>query len=145
MVCTRPDGTMTMQHQRQAFFASHDLTHFAVETVLGFQRAFYGLLAEGWGLDDFGPPWPRGPLPEEAEEAERIVGFLDLERGSGVIMSAEDVNASLRDHYTRQGLFHIPRDVTDEQLAAVRRRRGELLAQWAELAPGAAIELTFPR
>ena len=37
--CIRPDGTTTWQRQDGrlgAFFPLHDLTHYAVETVLGF-------------------------------------------------------------------------------------------------------------
>ena len=42
--CTRADGTTTWQRQDGqlgAFFPLHDLTHYAVETVLGLPRAFY--------------------------------------------------------------------------------------------------------
>ncbi len=143
-VCTRADGSVTMQHQRQQFFAGHDLTHYAVETVLG-HAGFYMLLAQGWSLDDFAPPHPRGRVSLDAELSERIVGLLDLERASGVIMSAEDANASIRDHYVRQGVTTGLPELTDDQLSAIRQRRGELLAQWSALAPGEAIELTFPR
>ena len=143
-VCTRDDGSVTMQHQRQPFFAGHDLTHYAVETVLG-HAGFYTLLAQGWSLDDFSPPYPRGRISLDAELSERVVGLLDLERASGVIMSADDANASIREHYARQGITSELPLLTEEQLAAIRRRRGELLAHWSGLAPGEAIELTFPR
>ena len=86
--CLRADGSVTWQRQngQQArFFPLHDLTHYAVETVLGHTRGFYGLVAEGWDLTDFGSPWPRGPLPPEALVSEFIVGFLDRERGAGVV------------------------------------------------------------
>ena len=143
-VCTRDDGSVTMQRQRQPFFAGHDLTHYAVETVLGHE-GFYSLLARGWSLDDFAPPYPRGRILLDADLSERIVGLLDLERASGVIMSAADANASIRDHFARLGVTTGLPELTDDQLSAIRRRRGELLARWSELAPGEAIELTFPR
>jgi hypothetical protein len=76
---TRADGTATWQRTRGAtgaFFPPHDLTHYAVETVLGHRRGFYGLVAEGWDLGDFGAPWPRGRL-DDADPSELIVGFLD--------------------------------------------------------------------
>ena len=44
----RADGTTTWQKRTgptAEFFAVHDLTHYAVETVLGYRRAFYGLVA----------------------------------------------------------------------------------------------------
>src|SRR5256885_9526625 len=43
--CTRADGTTTWQRQeggQAAFFPRHDLTHYAVETVLAHRSGFYG-------------------------------------------------------------------------------------------------------
>ena len=40
LTCIRPDGTSTWQRQEGAvarFFPRHDLTHFAVESVLGLE------------------------------------------------------------------------------------------------------------
>ncbi len=142
--CTREDGSVAVQHQRQAFFAPHDLTHYAVESVLR-HRGFYSLLAEGWSLDDFAPPYPRGRIELDADLSERIVGQLDIERASGVIMSAEDVNTSLREHFTRARISADFPALTENQLAEIRRLRGELLQKWASLAPGDALELPFPR
>src|SRR5436190_8612122 len=98
--CTRADGTTTWQRQQggqAAFFPRHDLTHYAVETVLGHRHGFYGLVADGWDLTDFGSPWPRGRIPSEAVLSEMIVGFLDLERASGELARAEDVNDRLQE------------------------------------------------
>jgi hypothetical protein len=143
-VCTRSDGSVAVQHQRQAFFAPHDLTHYAVESVLR-HRGFYSLLAEGWSLDDFAPPYPRGRIELDADLSERIVGLLDLERASGAIMSAEDVNTALHEHFAKVGTATEVPTLIEDQLAEIRRLRGELLVRWAALAPGDAIELTFPR
>lgn len=142
-VCIRDDGSHTMQRQRQAFFAGHDLTHVAVEEVLPL-RAFYRLIAEGWELDDFGPPWPRGVIPMDAEFAERVVGLLDLERATHTPMSASEMNGVIAEHYARQG-WTLPLPLTDEKLGAIRRRRAELLQQWELLAPGAALDLKLSR
>ncbi|MDF2775439.1 MAG: hypothetical protein K0S86_4940, partial [Geminicoccaceae bacterium] len=57
LTCIRADGSVTWQRQEGAqgrFFPRHDLTHFAVETTLGHRRGFYGLVAEGWNITDFG-------------------------------------------------------------------------------------------
>jgi len=48
--CLRADGSVTWQRQngqQGRFFPLHDLTHYAVETVLGHTRGFYGLVAKG--------------------------------------------------------------------------------------------------
>jgi hypothetical protein len=84
--CIRRDGTTTWQRQEGQlgrFFPLHDLTHYAVETVLGFHQAFYGLLAAGWDISDFGTIASRGKIPDEAGLAESVVGFFDLERMTG--------------------------------------------------------------
>jgi len=44
---------------------------------------FFGLVAEGWNLEDTtGQGW-HGPLPDGATEAEKIVGLFGSERASG--------------------------------------------------------------
>ena len=144
--CRRPDGSVTWQRQegqQGRFFPLHDLTHYAVETVLRHPRGFYGLVAEGWDLGDFGNPWPRGPMPVEALASELLVGFLDHERGAGALWSAEDVNASAATHYAERGVSGAP-VVTEEELNKVRDTRRELFARWAALPAGEALELPFP-
>jgi len=37
-------------------------------------------VAEGWNLDDFGSPWPRGRLPVDMDPSEAIVGQPDRVR-----------------------------------------------------------------
>ena len=69
--CTRADGSVTWQRQGGklgAVFPPHDLTHFAVETTLGYRHAFFGLVADGWEIADFAAPWPRGRVPDDATE-----------------------------------------------------------------------------
>jgi hypothetical protein len=81
--CVRADGSATWQKQgtrHAAFFALHDLTHVAVESTLGFRNGFFGLVAQGWEIDDTTGKGARGPLPSGAAEVEYIVGTLDAER-----------------------------------------------------------------
>lgn len=143
--CTRADGTVTWQRQQGAqgaFFPLHDLTHFAVETVLGHRRGFFGLVAEGWDITDFGAPWPRGRIPADADPSELIVGFLDTERASGARWSAADFNDKAAVYFRDHGLG-TPPTLTDDDLARVRKRRAELFAAWDATPPGSALELTF--
>jgi len=146
--CRRPDGSVTWQLQDGAqgrFFPLHDLTHYAVETVLHHPRGFYGLVAEGWNLTDFGKPWPRGPLPVEALASELLVGFLDRERGAGAEWSATDFNSSAATHYAERGVAGaLPPVVTEEDLRNVRDKRRELFGCWAALPAGETLELPFP-
>ena len=143
--CLRADGSVTWQRhngKQGRFFPLHDLTHFAVETVLEHRRGFYGLVAGGWDLTDFGNPWPRGPLPPEALVSEFIVGFLDGERGAGVEWSASEFGGAAATYFVEHGL-DAPCTVTDDDLRRIREKRRELFAQWAALPAGETLELSF--
>ncbi len=131
--CTRQDGSVTWQKQtRHALhFALHDLTHYAVETILGYRRGFFGLIAEGWDVDDTSGKSARGILPAEAIEVEQIVGLFDSERASRSLWSAEELSALA------------PRALTDAEVERVRALRAGLFRQWSAIAPGQRLELTF--
>ena len=146
LTLTRADGSVTWQRQQGTqgqFFPRHDLTHFAVETTLGHRRGFYGLVAEGWDLTDFGAPWPRGRIPADADPAELIVGFLDIERASGERWNAADFNDKAAAYYREHAPATSPPVLTDDDLVRIRQRRAELFAQWDAVSPGDALELTF--
>jgi hypothetical protein len=145
--CQRSDGSVTWQRQegeQGRFFPLHDLTHYAVETVLGHRMGFYGLVAEGWSFTDFGHPWPRGPVPREAHISEFIVGFLDRERASGVEWTAAELAAAAAVYCTQNRLPPFP-PITDDQLRRVREARGTLFTRWAALPPAESLELVFVR
>ena len=144
LVCERADGSMTMQRHATGFFPVHDLMHYAVETSFGYRRGFYGLIADGWNLEDFGVPWPRGRLPADLDPVELVVGALSLEGATGERMTAEKVNWTIASWYEQ----HVPGvavpSVTDDRLDASRVEIARLQQRWFALPPGDAIELTFP-
>jgi hypothetical protein len=142
----RADGTRTWQKRSgptAEFFAVHDLTHYAVETTLGATRGFYGLVADGWALADFGTPWPRGRLPDEALAVELIVGYLDGARATGAALSADACSQAATAHFAAA-----ERDVsiriTAAQLALVGERVDALLRRWHGATTGNPLELDFP-
>jgi hypothetical protein len=144
----RADGSRTWQRQERhaAFFAAHDLTHYAVESVLGLREAFYGLVAMGWDFDDFLPPYPRGPLGAEALWAETLVGLLDVERGTTpageTMMAADEFDAQLHAKLAEAGL-EVPRTLDEARLAEIRARRDALLREWTALPPGDTMRLVI--
>lgn len=143
--CVRGDGTTTWQLQQGAqasFFPKHDLTHYAVETVLGHRQGFYGLVSAGWDFSDFGNPWPRGRLPAEANISEMIVGVLDMERRMEERTSAAELNQKIAEYAVENGLPE-QRPLTDEDLARVRAKRAEMFAKWEAVRPGDALEIPF--
>jgi hypothetical protein len=136
--CVRADGSVTCQKQTDrhaAFFSLHDLTHFAVETTLGFRRGFFGLIAEGWDIEDTTGKGARGPLPPEAGEAEMIVGLFSAERAGGVIWTVDEFNESAAMVGTRKLSF--------DEIVRVKKKRSELFQQWSAVEPGETLELAF--
>lgn len=143
--CTRGDGSATWQKQESkhaAFFALHDLTHFAVESTLGYRHGFFGLIADGWDVADTTGKGARGPLPDEAAEVEYVVGVFDMERASSTLWTAEEFNENSAIQASAAGRSPMRR-LTDEDLGRVRAKRGELFSRWFQLAPGQSIVLEF--
>jgi hypothetical protein len=132
--CTRQDGTVTWQKQNArhaAYFSLHDLTHYSVETTLGYRKGFFGLIAEGWDTEDTTGKGARGALPMEAVEVERIVGLFDAERSIGILWTPEEFSQ------------FATRPLTPEEIMGVRSARAALFRKWDETSPGQKLELTF--
>ena len=131
--CTRKDGSVTWQKQAKhgAHFALHDLTHFAVETGLGYRLGFFGLIAAGWDIEETGGKGAHGPVPPEALEVEKLVGVFDLERANGALLTMEQFNE------------YAPRPLTEAELHRVRSLRSSLFSRWCAVQPGEALDLQF--
>lgn len=162
MSCTRRDGSKTWSKLHPAF-PVHDMTHYSVESTLRARDGFFGLLAQGWNITDFGKPETRGKLPIEAVWVEHVVGVFWREFVSRDISSYEDFTsaiemsiAALREHVQTTRMQKvlsepdierdrrvIDRRITEVEHAAVFSRLGELSAQWAMLRPGDSMELSF--
>ena len=149
ITCTRGDGTVTWQRQNGKLgmvFPPHDITHYAVESTLGYRAGFYGLVADGWNIEDFAAPWPRGDIPGEAREVELIVGCLDSERRNASRWSAHEFNDHARVYVSATRFKDTPvPSLTDEQLEEIRALRDGILARWHALALGESLELAFER
>ncbi len=116
--CVRDDGSETWQKQEgnhASFFPLHDLTHYAVETELGFNRGFYGLIAAGWEIADTTGKAARGPLPDEAIEVEYIVSSLGSERAGDAVCTAEEFN-HLASAFAKTRSRPEPRRLSDAEL-----------------------------
>lgn len=151
LTCVRPDGSVTWQRQRGplgTFFPTHDLTHYAVETTLGYRQGFYGLIADGWEISDFGEQENKTAIPREAREAELVVGVFEMEHRMGADWSPGE----LREQGERYAANTSPARnrlalplLSDEVIARVRSSRAALFEQWAATPPGDTLELTFSR
>ncbi len=145
MTCIRLDGSCTGQKSDE-FFVAHDLCHYVAETTLHLKLAFYGMIAQGWDIADFGSPYPRGRFPEEA--------LPDLIMGEhyaavlGYILSGQP---ELAEEYRRQETMRMGQDeiplafsISETQWQAMQTRICELIAQWNDLPNGETLILNFP-
>src|SRR5437867_199604 len=94
LACVRADGTRTWGKEHP-FFPVHDITHCAVESVLGFDQAFFGLIAAGWSIDDFEKPRATRTMPFQALVAEHVVGVFDRERALPEPLTAGEFNETV--------------------------------------------------
>jgi len=98
LCCERADGSTTWQRPKPtqaAFFALHDLTHCACESELGDLKGFFSLVADGWDIGDCETNSAIGQsLPESALIIEVIVGLLDTERASQILLERTKVKLS---------------------------------------------------
>lgn len=144
LTCVRDDGTSVGQTSTE-FFIAHDLTHFAVESTLALDEAFYGLLNRGWTFESFSEKQRESHksrvLPTEAIYAELLVSSYDLERTAGPLPDNERLQR-FDAQCKEAGLARF--EVSPEQLAEIRRLRDELFAKWTALAEGEVLGLTFP-
>lgn len=139
LTCTRPDGTMTWSKSRHGeFFGPHDLMHFAVESTLALRGSFFGLIASGWSIADFELPGAAARLPAEAVQTEHMVGALQQEQAFADVLTASAFNATIAMSTTSTA-----RQVTDEELRAIRSRYAELIAAYRALKDGRSLELEW--
>lgn len=142
LACVRADGTRTWGKEHP-FFPVHDITHCVVESVLGFDQAFFGLIARGWAIDDFAKPGASRQLPVQAIIAEHAVGVFDRERALPHQLTAAEFNATL--------MASLPpacrvafQQLDETHLAQVRDLRNALAARWYALQAGETLEIPFP-
>lgn len=141
--CIREDGSETWVQDRKnaAFFVEHDMLHYCVETELGFDQAFYGLVAAGRDMNDFGTKdGVKDILPEQAGQAETLVGMLQ-----GLV--SQNWNASYSDYedwLTFMGNPEAPK-LTEPQWTSIVTRWKDLLLQLRSLPFEQPLELQFPK
>lgn len=141
----RTDGSTAGKRYEKhgVFFSHHDLTHFAVETVLGFERGFYGLIASGWDIADTDGKGSRGKPPLEALFVEHIVGLFSSENvGGNPPLTAAEFNRQLDEMVASKGV-PIGRIFTEQELKTTRERIRDLHASWAAIPDGNSMELIF--
>ena len=82
--CKRKDGSMTWKHV-SPFFIMHDICHYAVETVMPFHEAFFGMIKKGTDITEFELPKEERSIALSAEAllTEHFVNLLVIEYTQG--------------------------------------------------------------
>jgi hypothetical protein len=152
LTCLRDAGPAAVQRTAHAgFFALHDLMHYAVETTLGLNHAFFGLMAQGWDFSTFGDQSdPRyKSMPTEAVIAEHLVDILSRGIRENAWADPEllpvwtdEVNAELGASLARSGLPAYRVEPT--RLGALCVAFRDLAERWAAVPVGGHLELEFP-
>ncbi len=152
LTCVRDDGSTAIQRTRHGgFFALHDLMHYAVETTLGFDRAFFGLMGAGWDFSTFGERSdPRYlQMPAQASWAEHLVDAVSRGYRHDVVSDpdllglwAEEINEELLQTLARAG--RPPCEIDAGQLASIAASFRDLSERWASVPVGDQLELVFP-
>lgn len=144
LICRRADGTETIAVITVG--PIHDLIHYAVESTLGFDDAFFGLVARGWDISDFDVPAAaqRLRLPPRAALTEFIVGLFQVELVNGECF--DDFQSELERAVAgaRRPLeVEIP-EISIDQARRVRERVAGLIERWRRTGADESLELPFP-
>jgi hypothetical protein len=131
ITAVRADGSSTHHSigKADAYGPIHDFSHYVVESYFGFPRGFYGLLAEGWNIDDF-ETGARGAIPADAMLPERLAGAISYNVAGSQRFTADDINLTVGQDA-----------VSEEQLGELERGLADLCARWRALPPGETLEL----
>jgi len=144
--CVREDGTVTWSHVRPGMMV-HELLHYAVETELGFKNAFYGILAKGYGIEEFESDRSKRPtalmpknLPKEAHWAEIIVGLFQTQLSDR--QKIESFREMIEQACTMRGLAP-PDALTEENYEKVWQTFQILYKKWKHLEWGEDLVVDF--
>ncbi|MEO5583293.1 MAG: hypothetical protein ABIR66_11415 [Saprospiraceae bacterium] len=145
LICTRNDGSFTssMMHPGVEL---HDIIHYAVETILEFKLGFYGILDQGYQIEEFEIPRHRRPLalipsnlPIESIQAEFLVNQLMMETLQGPIADFMAVFIKALE----ANKIPFPDRLNETTLSEIRKLIETIKNQWATIEEGKSMELIF--
>ena len=144
--CVRDDGSVswTKLHPN---IEIHDLAHYVVETELGFQRAFYGLVNSGFDIQDFELAIEDRPkelvpknLPVEALQTEHLVNLIQVHFQNNI--APDDFVSMLETILSDAGLPMI-KGLTTLKVQGLIEKIHVLYQNWTQLADNESLELIF--
>jgi len=139
--CKRNDGTITWKHV-SSFFISHDICHYAVETVVPFNNAFFGMVAAGTDIENFDLPKNQRnfQLSEEAIIAEHLVNLLTIEISQGKMENLLEVFSGIYEEHVGKKLYQV---ITEVKLEEIRHKLSGLVQEWKLMEETKTMTLIF--
>ena len=124
------------------FFVHHDLSHYAIEKILGYKTAFMGMLNNGMEINDFENQEKRKQIAitEEAVYAENMANLFLMETAQG---NFEDFNKILQDSFRPMHKNLSAPILTEKEIFCVRKYLKQLITEWKELPAGERIYLDY--
>lgn len=137
----RDDGSVTWM-RASLYFIRHDLSHYAIETTLGYRTAFMGMINAGMGIRDFEDRKKRLSMhvTDEAWYAESMANIFMMELAQGRV---EDFNQVAAAAFAEMKLPVPPPRLTLAEGDEIRRRLQELITQWQQVPEKESLLLTF--
>ena len=138
--CKREDGSVTWTHV-SPFFILHDICHYAVETTMSFQNAFFGMIKNGTDITDFALPKEQRNivLTSEALLAEHLVNLLVIEYTQGKMDNLLDILVATYESDNDETVHQ----VTNEKLDEIRIAYNKLMQKWNALPERETMTLIF--
>ena len=137
----RDNGTETWM-QADDFFVRHDLSHYALESIMQYKTAFNGMLNSGMEIRDFEDKEKRALLNITAEAwyAENMANLFLIEISQGEFLDFNTIQQQAFISFNnRFPAILLP----EEKITATRNYLRHLLQQWAEMPVGQTLALTF--
>ena len=150
----RADGSQASTRFPHKGPIPHDFVHYAVESELGLERGFWGLVASGHHPEEVQDiakaaghaSAKRAEVPAadfvQAIQAERVVEAFEADHWSGGTGDAAGV-ISMAQAGCEQSLVP-PGPMDESAVARIRARIADFSARWAALAPGETVVLEWP-
>ena len=150
----RADGTAVTTRFPHKGPIPHDFVHYAVESELGFDRGFWGLVEAGHHPEDIQEmakaaghaSAKRAEVPADdfvaAIQAERIVEAFEADLWSGGTGDPAGVTY-MAEAGCSQSLVPMPA-MDNDAVARIRGRIADFGTRWAALSPGETIVVEWP-
>lgn len=141
IVYRRNDGSETWMHASE-FFVLHDLSHFVLESELGYTDAFYGMLNKGMNPGDFENRETRqhAGMSLQASHAENLANLFLIEQVQGEF---ENFIAVAGDAWKTSFGNHVQPPLPEGHVVSIRKQLQQKLAAWKELEIGNTLILSF--